>query len=134
MFDSHPPTMAEAWARIHAIDPAAYARSRNALNGAVTGLSPYITHGFVSPPEVLAAVLTRHRLDAQHKLVFEFGWRAYFHHVWQHRGDQILQSLKPGPLPDDAYARELPEDIRQGQTGVPVIDEAVATLYRAVKP
>ncbi|MFY7940530.1 MAG: deoxyribodipyrimidine photolyase, partial [Burkholderiaceae bacterium] len=85
MFESHPPTCAEAWARIQAIDPAAYARSRNALNGAVTGLSPYITHGFVSMTEALNAAVLRHALPAQHQLVFEFGWRAYFHHVWQHR-------------------------------------------------
>jgi deoxyribodipyrimidine photo-lyase len=129
MFESHPPTCAEAWARIQAIDPEAYARSRNALTGAVTGLSPYITHGFVSMSEVLNAVVMHHALPAQHLLVFEFGWRAYFHHVWQHRGDAIFQSLHEGPLPDDAYARELPDDIRLGQTGVPVVDMAVRTLY-----
>jgi len=115
--------------RIQAIDPAAYARSRNALNGAVTGLSPYITHGFVSMSEVLHAVVMRHALPAQHLLVFELGWRAYFHHVWQHRGDAIFQSLHEGPLPDEAYARELPEDILQGRTGVPVVDAAVRQLY-----
>ena len=129
MFESHPPTCAEAWARIRAIDPAAYARSRNALNGAVTGLSPYITHGFVSMTEALNAVVMRHALPAQHQLVFEFGWRAYFHHVWRHRGDAIFQSLHQGALPDEAYARALPDDILQGRTGVPVVDAAVRHLY-----
>ena len=79
--------------------------------------------------EVLAGVAARHALDVQHKFVYELGWRAYFRHVWQHRGDGILQSLHEGPLPDDAYARELPADIRQACTGVPVVDEAVRTLY-----
>jgi deoxyribodipyrimidine photo-lyase len=32
-------------------------------------------------------------------------------------------------LPDAAYSAELPADIRNGSTGVPVIDAAVATLY-----
>ncbi len=129
MFESHPPTLAEAWARIRAIQPAAYARTRNALDGAVTGLSPYITHGFVSMTDMLNDVVTRHALPAEHKLVFELGWRAYFHHVWQHRGDAIFQSMREGPLPDEAYARELPDDIRQGRTGVPVVDAAVRCLY-----
>jgi deoxyribodipyrimidine photo-lyase len=48
---------------------------------AVTRLSPYITHGVVNLPEVLAGVAARHRLDVQHKFVFELGWREYFHHV-----------------------------------------------------
>jgi deoxyribodipyrimidine photo-lyase len=123
------PTLAAAQARIAAVRPTAYARTRNALDGAVSGLSPYITHGFVTLADVLAGVAARHALDVQHKFVFELGWRAYFRHVWQHRGEAILHSLHEGPLPDDAYARELPADIRQACTGVPVVDEAVRALY-----
>ncbi len=123
------PTLAAAQARIAALRPAAYARTRNALDGAVSQLSPYITHGFVSLADVLAGVAKRHALDVQHKFVYELGWRAYFRHVWRHRGDGILQSLHEGTLPDAAYARELPADIRQANTGVPVVDEAVRTLY-----
>ena len=129
MLDAFPPTLGAAQARIAAVRPAAYARTRNALDGAVTGLSPYITHGFVSLNDVLAGVVARHTLDIQHKLVYELGWRAYFRHVWQHRGNAILSSLHQGQLPDAAYADELPEDIRHGCTGVPVVDEAVRALY-----
>jgi deoxyribodipyrimidine photo-lyase len=46
------PTFAAAQARIAAVRPAAYARTRNALDGAVSGLSPYITHGFVTLADV----------------------------------------------------------------------------------
>jgi deoxyribodipyrimidine photo-lyase len=123
------PSLAAAHARIAGVRPAAYARTRNALDGAVTGLSPYITHGFVTLTDVLVGVAARQPLDIRHKLVFELGWRAYFRHVWQQRGDGILRSLHDGLLPDDAYAATLPADIRQGRTGVPVVDEAVRTLY-----
>jgi deoxyribodipyrimidine photo-lyase len=129
MPETFAPTLAAAQARIAAVQPAAYARTRNALDGAVTRMSPYITHGFVTLTDVLAGVAARHSLDMQHKFVYELGWRAYFRHVWQHRGDGILRSLHEGLLPDEAYARELPADIRQGCTGVPVVDEAVRTLY-----
>jgi deoxyribodipyrimidine photo-lyase len=123
------PTLAAARARIAAVRPGAYARTRNALDGAVSNLSPYITHGFVTLADVLAGVAARQTLDMQHKFVFELGWRAYFRHVWQHRGDDILRSLHRGPLADEAYARALPADIRQACTGVPVVDEAVRALY-----
>ena len=124
-----PPIRAAARARLDAVRPHEYERTRNFLNGAVTGLSPYITHGIVSLPEVLAGVAERHPLKVQHKLVFELGWREYFQHVWQARGDGIFSSIHPGPLPDEAYGDRLPTDIREGATGIPVIDMAVRTLY-----
>ena len=127
--DHFPPTPAAAQARLAAVRPGEYARTRNHLDGAVTRLSPYITHGFLSLPQVLQAVHARHPLDAQHKFVFELGWRAYFHHVWQHRGAAIFESLHQGVLPDAAYARELPADIAAGCTGLPVIDRAVHELH-----
>ena len=124
-----PPTRAAARARLDAVQLDEYERTRNFLNGAVTGLSPYITHGIVSLPEVLAGVAERQPLKVQHKLVFELGWREYFQHVWQARGDGIFSSIHPGPLPDEAYGDRLPTDIREGATGIPVIDMAVRTLY-----
>lgn len=129
MAEACPPTLAAAQARIAAVRPATYARTRNALDGAVSGLSPYLTHGFVTVGEVWAGVAARHRLTVQDKFVFELGWREYFRHVWAHRGDGILRSLHEGPLPEAAYAKTLPDDIRRAQTGLPVIDQAVRTLY-----
>ena len=118
-----------ALARLAAVRPADYARSRNALDGAVTRLSPYLSHGVLTLPEVHDDIAARFALNPQHKLVYEFGWREYFHHVWERHGEAIFASLHAGPLPDAAYARTLPQDIRAGHTGVPVIDRAVAELY-----
>jgi deoxyribodipyrimidine photo-lyase len=129
MNEAFAPTLAAARARMAAVQPAAYARTRNAIDGAVSGLSPYITHGFVTLAEVLADVNARHALGVQHKFVHELGWRAFFRHVWQHRGEGILGSLHAGPLPNETYARELPADIRQANTGVPAVDQAVRALY-----
>ncbi len=123
------PTLAAARARIAAVRPTAYARTRNAMDGAVTGLSPYITHGFITLAEVVAGVSARRTLDVQHKFIYEIGWREFFRHVWQHRGEAIFRSVHEGPLPEEAYAKELPADIRQGNTGVPVVDMAVRELY-----
>ena len=129
MSEDFAPTVLAAQARMAAVRPVEYGRTRNFLEGAVTGLSPWITHGLVSLPEVLAGVSTRCRLDAKDKFIFQLGWRAYFRHVWLHRGDGIFISIHEGVLPDSAYSDELPADIRQGRTGVPAIDAAVRTLY-----
>ena len=128
--EAWPPTEAALRERLAAVDAAAYARSRNALDGAVTGLSPYITHGFVTPLQVLQAVAAGGQpLHLQHRLVQELGWREYFRHVWAHLGDGIFRSMHAGPLADADYADELPADIREGRTGLPVVDRAVRTLY-----
>ena len=129
LLETFPPTRQAALARVSAVRPSDYARSRNAIEGAVTGLSPYITHGLLSLPEVLAGVTAKHSLDVQHKFVFELGWREYFRHVWAFRGEGIFESLREGLLPQAGYSALLPADIRQAATGVPVIDAAVRTLY-----
>ena len=124
-----PATLPAAEAAVMAVCPDGYAMSRNFLDGAVTRLSPYLTHGFLSTSGVLRKVDARHSLAAQHKFVFELGWREYYRHVWSHRGPEIFQSLQPGILPEDAYAKDLPADIREARTGIPAIDETVRTLY-----
>ena len=117
--------------RLDAIDPSAYARSRNTLDGAVTGLSPYFTHGLLSAPDAARAIHARHALGFDDKLVFEFGWREFFHHVWAHQKnpDAILQDMHGAAVWHGRYADTLPLDIRQGCTGVAAIDNAVRILY-----
>ena len=131
LFDPEPfePTPAAARARLERVRPEAYARTRNHLEGAVTQLSPYITHGLLPLHEVVGHLRARHGLNLGHKLVQELGWRAWWHHAWRHRGEAIFTSLHAGPLPEAAYTRQLPEDVRTARTGVPVIDQAVRALY-----
>lgn len=124
-----PATLASAHDRIGSLNPRAYARTRNALEGAVSGLSPYVTHGFVTLNDILNSVTQRHEIDHRHKFIFELGWREYFRHLWRHHGDGILNSLHAGPLPESSYAPELPADIREGRTGLPVVDQSVRALY-----
>jgi deoxyribodipyrimidine photo-lyase len=127
-----PPTRDAALARIRAIVPSEYARTRNALDGAVTGLSPYLTHGLVKVADVAQEVAQHHALGFEDKLVFELAWREFFHHVWgraKDGGDAILQDMHSGAPWAGRYAGEVPPDVRQGRTGVPAIDAAVRVLY-----
>ena len=57
--DRFPPTRQAALEHVSAVRPSDYERSRNAIDGAVTGLSPYITHGLINLPEVLAGVTAK---------------------------------------------------------------------------
>ncbi len=131
----------EALRRLGRIHPAAYGTSRNHLEGAVTGLSPYIRHGVLTLAEVRDDVFRRlqqdglDRVTAQRrggKLISELGWRDYWQRLWGLWGDGIWddrEPLKTG-LPSGAYAIELPADIREGRTGLACMDAFAADLVR----
>lgn len=123
--DAFPPTRAEALARAGAVDPAAYARTRNHLRGAVSRLSPYLTHGLVSVPEVLEAT------DAHGtKLEQELAWREFFQLVYGHEGRAIFAD-RFGPQPHrapDASPTRLPAALVEGRTGIAALDAAVRAL------
>jgi len=123
------PTRAAALDRLAVVNLDQYARARNFLDGPVTRLSPYVTHGFLTLPEVLRAVHARRPLGVRDKFVYELAWREYFRHVWHCEGEGIFESLHAGPLPDHAYARVVPADVCEARTGVPVVDTAVCQLY-----
>jgi len=124
-----------AAAALAAIDPAAYGRSRNHLDGAVTRLSPWIRHGVLSLVEVREGVfawLERSGQPAQAaaKLINELGWRDYWQRLWRQLGAGIWldrEPLKTGHLPED-YAAELPADLVGGCTGLACMDGFVRQL------
>lgn len=120
------PSREAALAALARVDPARYATTRNHLDGAVTRLSPWLTHGLLTVDEVLQ----RFELPPTHKLRAELGWRCFFQHRLQHLGERLLdESQRPAPLPDAAYASALPADVREGRSGLACIDLAVRQLY-----
>ncbi|MEL7239991.1 MAG: hypothetical protein AAGK78_14135, partial [Planctomycetota bacterium] len=97
------------------IQPAAYGKTRNHLDGDVTRLSPYIRHRVLPLTEVRDAALTK-VAKAYHAetLVRELAWHDFFQRVYDHVGHdgvwQNLEAWKTG-LRDDDYADELPSEI-----------------------
>ncbi len=119
-----PPSRATGLARLASVDPVAYARTRNHVQGAVTRLSPYLTHGLLSVPEVVAAV------GVGGKLAQELAWREFFQLVHAREGAAILRDrYRPQPrLAPSAGPRRLPRALVEGRTGVTALDAAVRAL------
>ena len=109
-----------AEAQLAQIAPAAYATSRNHLDGAVTRLSPYLRHGVLTLAEVRDAALAAvaDPRDAA-KLISELGWRDYYQRVYAADGDAVWRDREPYKTGFDAaeYAADLPDEIQLGQTG-----------------
>lgn len=120
-----------AFERLAAIDPVAYARSRNYVAGAVTGLSPWIRHGVLGLAEVRDAALSRVATAEQaEKLISELGWRDYWRQVHAALGDRIHADIEPPAATPRVAARldHVPDDVRTGATGMVCIDAFVRRL------
>ena len=114
---------------IDQIDPVAYAKTRNHLDGAVTRLSPYITRGIISLPQVRERLLARHPAQDCEKLIQELAWREYFQNVWWQKEDEIFSDMR---FPRDDWQHEgIVSAIADADTRVEVLDEGIKELYQS---
>jgi len=122
---------AAATQRLQDIDPVQYGRTRNFLNGKVTGLSPYIRHGTLTLDQVRNLALEKAAAAEQiEKFIQELAWRDYWQRIYARHPEYIwnnVEDYKTGFSTDD-YADDLPEDIAIGETGVACIDQFIADL------
>ncbi len=107
------------------INPVSYAKTRNFLTGDVTRLSPYIRYGVLSLREIRDYVLDNvQNPDDATKLINELGWRDYWQRLYVKLGNNIWQDqeeYKTGYTLAE-YAADLPQDIKEGSTGLVCID------------
>lgn len=120
----------EALRRLHAYDPAAYGRTRNHLDAAVSRLSPYLRHGMLTAVEVRDHLKARFPNDPARLEEFlrQLAWRDFFEQVlaWHGRGlDEDLEE------PKHAVARSarIPLDVMKGDTGLPCVDGMLDELF-----
>lgn len=101
----------------------AYEKTRNYLDGAVSRLSPYLRHGVLSLAEVRDTAVA-HAQGSPFKFINELAWRDYYQRVYAQIGDGIWQDREPYKTGyrAAAYAAELPDDVRQGTTGLACMD------------
>ena len=114
--------------RIEQVDPAAYGRTRNFIDGAVTYLSPYISRGVISTKMVLEHVLNK-GYDPQkiEKFIQELAWRDYWQQIWIAKGDEINNDLKhPQPGVENTA---IPAAIVEANTGIDALDRAIRDFY-----
>jgi deoxyribodipyrimidine photo-lyase len=113
--------------QIDAIDPVEYTKTRNHISGAVTRLSPYISRGIITLPQVRDRLLERHSKKDCEKLIQELAWREYFQNVWWEKVDEIFTDLR---FPRGDWRHDgVVSAIANAETGITVIDEAIKELY-----
>ncbi len=122
------PTNLEAvYAWIDAFDPAYYARSRNFLNGGVSYLSPYLSRGFITVPQVVARLKDRGiSMDQAEKFIQELAWREFYTRTWFQTGDAIFNDIRQ---PQEGVLHHgIPAAILKASTEIQVLDEQLANF------
>jgi deoxyribodipyrimidine photo-lyase len=107
-------------------DPGTYARTRNHLRGAVSRLSPYITRGVISLPDVQARVLVKYPGKSSEKFIQELAWREYFQKVYLAKGKDIFTDLRYAR--NDWQHQEVVQAIAEGSTDIEAVDREIMQL------
>lgn len=113
---------------INLIDPEAYGKTRNFIDGSVTHLSPYISRGVISTRTVMNHILSLelpfYKIE---KLIQELARRDYWQQVWIAKGGAINDDLKNEQ--EKVTNHSIPKAIINKETGIEAIDKAIDTLY-----
>ena len=109
-------------------DVKTYAKTRNHLSGNVSRLSPYITRGVISLPEIRDIVLDKHSYRTAEKFIQELAWREYWQQVWYAKQEAIFTDLRF--VRDDWAHFDLVAAIIAGKTSIVSLDKAVHELYQ----
>jgi deoxyribodipyrimidine photo-lyase len=114
--------------RINNINPIKYASTRNYLNGKITYLSPYISRGVISLPQIVKTILDKgYPLKSCEKLIQELAWREYFQRVWQEKNKAICTDLKNHQ--ENVAHFNMISSILNATTGINIIDDQINKLY-----
>lgn len=112
---------------IEAINPDLYCQTRNYTDGAVTGLSRYISRGVISTKYVFERLLERYDYQSCRKLIQELLWRDYFQRLQQNSPELHLKVIKSDST--GSMRKGIPLAILHGRTGIEAVDEAISNLY-----
>lgn len=117
---------AELLDRIRTIDPKKYASTRNFLDGQVTWLSPFLTHGVLDTAQLGHAVIAKHGAQTSYKFLAELGWREFFHRTWLAQGDAIHNDIKRQQ--ENVISQQIPSAFLNASTGITAIDQSIRSL------
>ena len=112
---------------IQAIDPIAYAKTRNYTHGSVTKLSAYIARGVIDTSLVLDTLMQEgYSFNEVRGFAQQLAWRDFFQRVWQQQLTAIDSDLKQ--VQTGVLHHQIPTAIIEAHTGIDAIDLAIQEL------
>jgi deoxyribodipyrimidine photo-lyase len=122
-----PTTLDAVYERIDQFDVVKYARSRNFITGGVSYLSPYLSRGFITVPQVVARLRDRGiGMEQAEKFIQELAWREFYTRTWFQKGDGIFEDIRH---PQEGIERfGVPKAVLQSTTGIQALDSALVNF------
>ncbi|WP_417367213.1 FAD-binding domain-containing protein [Flavobacterium beibuense] len=111
--------------QIAAINPVAYAQTRNYTKGSVSMLSPYLSRGVITSRQVYSIIRTKYNAQQCETFVKELFWREYFQRLLQNNVSLSPTSSSTG----FKYKEGMPDALLHAATGIIAIDHAISSLY-----
>ena len=108
------------------INTITYAKERNFV-GSSTGISPYVSRGILTLPQVRDYVLKNRTFNQSYTFIFELAWREYWQREWIIRGDEIFIDVKR--IQSSVESVNIPSAIIEARTGIDQIDKSIKELY-----
>lgn len=115
--------------KIDRIDPRAYGKSRNFINGAVSQLSPYVSRGVISTRQIHESLQNRKiPYAAIEKLLQQLTWRDYFQRTAQKFPNLSEQNVKNDP--SHFKSTGIPSAMLNADIGIDALDEGIDQLLQ----
>ncbi len=110
------------------INPIAYAKNRNYLDGNVSYLSPYISRGIISTKQIARRLFKiGFNFEESEKYMQELAWRDYWQLVWKNKLSLINKDLKRSQNQVENF--EIPAAVDQAKTRIKAIDDGILELF-----
>jgi len=114
--------------RFKNFDPTeSYQETRNYVDGDVSYLSPYITHGVLPLRRVFTYYFKNFELTSAYKFLQELTWREFFQRVWWNKGDDIFTDVRREQ--PEVNNEKIPKPILEANTKIKAIDQQIEQLY-----
>jgi deoxyribodipyrimidine photo-lyase len=122
-----PTNLSDVYERIDQFDPELYARTRNFVKGGVSYLSPYLSRGFITVPQVVKRLKDRGiGLEQAEKFIQELAWREFYTRTWFQKGDGIFEDIRH-PQEGVLYSG-MPAAVLDANTGIKALDSHLGTF------
>ena len=129
LFPEFPTDINSVYEKVKRINPITYGKTRNFIDGAVTKLSPYISRGMITLPEILQQVKEKgYELNQMEKFVQELCWREFFQRVWWEKREKLFEDIKH-PQQNVAH-HQIPRAVVEGKTGIDSLDKLIREWYQ----
>ena len=115
---------------LNTFDPKKYAKTRNFVDGNVSRLSPYITHGVITTKECVEKIFENHDIKSAEKFLMELVWKEFWMQVQRNYGNAFVHEAIRDDKTNIQKSDLIPESLMNAQTDTKRVNDSVLMLQQ----